>query len=205
MYGDKARIGVVGLGAGTLSCYARPGQEWRFYEIDPAIVDIARDSGKFTFLKRCVPGASMGIGDARLVIAGEPEASADLLAIDAFSSDSVPMHLLTREAFALYRRHITRDGLLLVHISNRFLNLRPVLAAAAAEGWTARLRVHRIDAAERAHSASPSMWVAMAPKADTIRKLESASAPGTWEPLPQKPGFSAWTDGHSSILPLLIE
>lgn len=205
LFGGKARISVVGLGAGTLACYARPGQSWRFYEIDPAIVEIARDTGQFTFLERCTPKATMGVGDARLVIAGEPANSADLLVIDAFSSDSVPMHMLTREAFALYQQHISDKGLLLVHISNRYLNLRPVLAAAASDGWTARIRLHKVSDADRANSASTSMWVAMARQPETIRKLELASEKGAWETLTPKQGFSAWTDAHSSILPLLAD
>ena len=137
---SAARVGVVGLGAGTLSCYGVPGQAWRFYEIDPKVVAIARDARQFRFLARCQPGAPIVVGDARLTLEREPTASADVLVVDAFSSDSVPMHLLTLEAFAVYRRHLSADGLLMVHISNRYLDLRPVVAAAAAHGWQARVR-----------------------------------------------------------------
>ncbi|MBY0519860.1 MAG: hypothetical protein K2P79_05470, partial [Sphingomonas sp.] len=120
LYGPRARVGVVGLGAGTLACYAQPGQDWRFYEIDPAIVRIARDTGQFSFLGRCLPSPRIVIGDARINLATERPDSLDLLALDAFSSDSVPMHLMTREAFASYDRVLAPNGLLLVHISNRF-------------------------------------------------------------------------------------
>ncbi|MEI9927353.1 MAG: hypothetical protein WDN44_06115 [Sphingomonas sp.] len=99
-YGPAARIGVVGLGTGTLACYAMPGQHWRFFEIDPAVVRIARDSGRFTFLSECLPNPEIVIGDARLRLGEAIPASLDLLALDAFSSDAVPMHLLTTEAFA---------------------------------------------------------------------------------------------------------
>ena len=139
LYGNAARIGVVGLGAGTLACYAQPGQHWTFYEIDPVIVGIARDPAQFTFLSRCQPGAPIIVGDARLTLERAPAAAADILVVDAFSSDSVPMHLLTREAFATYRRHLAPGGLLLVHISNRYLDMEPVIAAAARDGWSARI------------------------------------------------------------------
>ena len=115
-----------------MACYARPGQSWTFYEIDPAIVRIATDPSKFRFLDLADP--AIVIGDARLTLDRAPPASADLLVVDAFSSDSIPMHLMTREAFGVYRRHLRPGGLLLVHISNRYLDLKPVVAAAATEG-----------------------------------------------------------------------
>jgi hypothetical protein len=97
-YGPSARIGVIGLGTGTLACYKRSGQSWSFFEIDPAMVRIARNSSRFTFLSECAPDARIVLGDARLTVAKQAPASLDLLAVDAFSSDAVPMHLLTREA-----------------------------------------------------------------------------------------------------------
>lgn len=204
LFGSDARIGVVGLGAGTLACYARPGESWQFYEIDPAIERIARDPKQFTFLSRCQPGAKVSIGDARLVLAGEAPASADLLVVDAFSSDSVPMHLLTTEAFATYRRKIASDGLLLVHISNRFLDLSPVVAAAAAKGWTVRVRNYTPDEKAMLNERySASIWVALSPSAETMEKLVSGSGRDKWNALPPRPGFSAWTDDHASILPIL--
>ncbi len=204
LFGDHARIDVVGLGAGTLACYAKSGQTWHFYEIDPAIADIARNPAQFTFLSRCLPGVDIKIGDARLVLAKEPSSGADLLAIDAFSSDSVPMHLLTTEAFETYRRRLTKDGLLMVHISNRYLDLRPVLAAAAHSGWTARIRLYHADKADQAKHYTTSMWVAMSPSAARIDQLERWTGPHNWSELRPRAGFSAWTDGHGSILPLLF-
>src|SRR4249919_2648524 len=106
LFGDSARIGIVGLGAGSLACYALPKQTWTFYEIDPAVAAIATDPARFTFLSRCQPKARIVIGDARLTLEKDPPASADVLVVDAFSSDSVPMHLLTREAFDDYARHV---------------------------------------------------------------------------------------------------
>ena len=204
LFGDKARIGVVGLGAGTLVCYARPGQNWRYYEIDPVVEEIARNTAQFSFISRCMPDLKVAIGDARIVLANEPAASADLLAVDAFSSDSIPMHLLTREAFAVYGRHLTPDGLLMVHISNRYFDLSPVLSAAARNGWTARLRTFAPQRNEwRDAHRTASMWVAMSRNPDTIAKLEADSGGEKWTKLREDPSFRAWTDSYGSVLPLL--
>jgi hypothetical protein len=110
-HGESPRIGVVGLGTGTLSCYAMPGQSWTFFEIDPEMVRIARDPAQFSFLSRCAPQARIVLGDARISLSREKPGSLDLLAVDAFSSDAVPMHLLTREALQVYRRALSSDGL----------------------------------------------------------------------------------------------
>lgn len=203
LFGPNARIAVVGLGAGTLACYARPGQSWTFYEIDPAVVRIARDSGSFTFLSRCTPGARIEVGDARLLIHREAPHTADLLVLDAFSSDAVPMHLLTREAFADYRRLLAPGGLLMVHISNRYINLDPVIAAAAADGgWLAALRRYRPAPDAMARNEGASDWVAMTQSPATLRKLVQGSG-APWTPLRAPARFKAWTDDHSSVLPLI--
>ena len=198
MFGPSGRVGVVGLGAGTLACYARPGQQWLFYEIDPLVVGIARQEGQFTFLKRCLPDARVVVGDARISLAKAAPESADVLVIDAFSSDSIPIHLLTREAFDVYRRHLSPRGLLLVHISNRYLDLRPVLAAEAqAGGWQARFRFYEPTRRERDLSYAPSQWVALSRSEETIRAL-----PGEWTALPRT-DLRAWTDDHASVLPII--
>ena len=204
LFGGKARIGVVGLGAGTLSCYSQPGQDWRYYEIDPVIVDIARNPKNFTFISQCLPGVTVETGDARLVLAEEANRKADLLVIDAFSSDSVPMHLLTLEAFETYRKHISDNGLLMVHISNRYLDLRPVLAGAASHGWTARIRRYAVTDDERKNFYTPSLWVALSPNKETIAKLEASSGSDGWSELKGRADFTPWTDDYGSILPLLM-
>jgi hypothetical protein len=201
-----ARVGVVGLGAGTLACYARPGQDWRFYEIDPAIARIAENPKRFVFLSRCLPHAPIVIGDARLSLAQAPVGGLDLLVIDAFSSDAVPMHLLTREAFAVYQRALAPNGLLMVHISNRYVRLEPVLAGAAqAGGWTAALRDYHASDDDMAHNRATSMWVALSHDPALVSRLTASSAAegNPWRPLQPRPGFDAWTDDHASILPLL--
>ena len=202
LYGPAARIGVVGLGTGTLACYARPGQSWRFYEIDPVIVHIARDTGQFSYLRRCQPDPVIRIGDARLRLATEAPASLDLLALDAFSSDAVPAHLLTREAFATYARVLSPRGLLLVHISNRFVDLEPLVAAAARDGgWViARMSYVPTDL-DREAQATASVWLALSRDAQVLKTLEAQG--GDWVPAVAPPGLAAWTDDYSSILPFI--
>ncbi len=203
LYGPHARIGVVGLGAGTLACYARPGQRWRFYEIDPAVVRIARDPRLFTFLSRCAPDVPIEIGDARLALSRGSEPVADLLVIDAFSSDAVPLHLLTREALAVYATKLSPRGLLMIHISNRFFDLEPVLAAAARDaGMEAALRAYEPDADARKAGAATSLWVALSRDRMTIAHLIAPDADG-WRPLRAERGFTGWTDDYASVLAVL--
>ncbi len=202
LLGDRARIAVVGLGTGTLSCYARPGQNWRFFEIDPLVAAIARDSSRFTFLSRCLPQARVDIGDARLLLERSPRASADLLVVDAFSSDSVPMHLLTREAFATYGEVVRPGGLILVHISNRFLDLEPVVAGAAQRGWHLRIRRYLPVPREARLQAGASDWVALSSDEHLLDRMAATSAED-WTALPPRPGFAPWTDDRASILPIV--
>jgi SAM-dependent methyltransferase len=203
LYGPRARIAIVGLGTGTLACYARPGQQWTIYEIDPAVVRIARDPERFTFLSRCKPDARIKVGDARLLIERDPAATADLLVVDAFSSDAVPMHLLTREAFLDYRRLLSDRGLLLVHISNRYLDLFPVVAAAASDGrWNARFRSYRPDRDRTLLNEFASDWIALSPSPDTMGLLVERGG-DKWAALPARQGFVPWTDDHASVLPLI--
>ncbi len=200
LYGRQARVGVVGLGTGTLACYAQPGQQWRFYEIDPAVIRIARDTGQFTYLKNCLPDPVIRVGDARISLEHDASTSLDLLALDAFSSDAIPMHLMTSEAFATYARVLQPKGLLLVHISNRFLDLEPVVAAAArAGGWHAAKLYYQPP--KYTAVASASQWIALSRDPAALRALEAGT--GDWQPLTPRPGFLAWTDDYSTILPLL--
>jgi spermidine synthase len=202
----NAAVGVVGLGTGTLSCYAQPGQDWRFFEIDPAMVRIASDPSMFSFLSRCAPAAKVVLGDARLSLSREAPGRLDLLAVDAFSSDAIPIHLLTREALQVYRRALKPDGLLLLHISNRYLDLEPVLVAAAArDGWRAAAFDYSPAPEEEGRNLSRSIWVAMTKDEETLMTLRIASGEDAhlWRPLQGRPGFPGWTDDYASILPLL--
>ncbi len=121
-------FGVVGLGAGSLACHASAGERWTFFEIDPVVVSIA-NSTKFTYLANCLPDARIVLGDARLTLAAEPDESFDLLIVDAFSSDAVPVHLMTAEALRVYASKVKPEGAVVLHISNRYLDLEQVLAA----------------------------------------------------------------------------
>jgi SAM-dependent methyltransferase len=193
----EAEVGVVGLGVGTLACYRQPEQDWTFFEIDPDVVRYSRDR-TFTFLSECAPNARIVIGDARLRLAEEPAGRFDLLAIDAFTSDAIPMHLMTREAFAVYDRTLAEDGLLLMHISNRFLDLAPMVAALAQEeDWHGRVR-EDYDVGE---GQSGSLWIALARDEARLAQLQAWSA-RPWTPLPS-PAPEAWTDDNSSLIPLL--
>jgi SAM-dependent methyltransferase len=204
MFGAHPRIAVVGLGSGTLSCYARPNQAWTFFEIDPAMVQVARN--RFSFLSRCSPQARMVLGDARLRLRDQPANSIDMLAVDAFSSDAVPMHLLTREALQVYGRAVQPGGIVLFHISNRYLDLKPVVAdLAAREGWTATMLQYVPEENEEVLNATISVWIAMSRNPATIERLVSLSGPDAvyWETVEPRPGFAGWSDDHASILPII--
>lgn len=201
LYGPGARVGAVGLGTGTLACYAKPDQDWRFYEIDPAVVRIARDSGKFGYLKRCLPDARIVVGDARLSIAAQPAASLDLLALDAFSSDAVPMHLMTREALATYARVLGPRGLLMIHVSNRFLDLEPVVTATARGGGWHAASLNYAPGLSDNSEATMSDWIAMTRDPEVLAELFAGG--GDWQPLRFRRDVSAWTDDYSSIMPVL--
>jgi len=132
------RVGVIGLGTGTTAAYGRAGDYYRFYEINPLVRQIART--EFSYLTDCPCRVDVAIGDARLSLEREQPENFDVLAVDAFSSDSIPVHLLTREAMQLYFRHLKPDGILAVHISNRYLDLQPVVnGVSRATGHIARV------------------------------------------------------------------
>jgi SAM-dependent methyltransferase len=204
MFGAHPRIGVVGLGSGTLSCYARPNQAWTFFEIDPAMVQVARN--RFSFLSRCAPQVRIVLGDARVSLSRQPPGSLDILAVDAFSSDAVPMHLLTREALGVYGRALSRDGIVLFHISNRYLDLKPVIADLAAhEGWRAALLQYVPEESEEAMNATISVWIALSRNPGTIDRLIALSGDDGlyWEAIEPTPGFAGWSDDHASIVPII--
>ena len=204
LFGAHPRIGVVGLGSGTLSCYARPNQAWTFFEIDPAMVQVARR--RFSFLSRCAPQVRIVLGDARISLSRQPANSIDILAVDAFSSDAVPMHLLTREALRVYGNAVQPNGIVLFHISNRYLDLKPVVAdLAAREGWTAAMREYVPEENEEILNATVSVWIALSRNPATIERLRALSGDDAfyWLPVEPRPGFAGWSDDHASILPII--
>ncbi|GMM91816.1 spermidine synthase [Qipengyuania sp. MTN3-11] len=200
-----ARVGVVGLGVGTLACYRRPGQRWEFFEIDATVLRYSRD-GTFGFLTDCAPEAPIHLGDARLVLDRFGQVMThddrfDALVIDAFSSDAIPLHLVTTEAFGIYRRVLADDGLLMVHISNRFVDLTPMMAALAREhGMLGVLRLDQDPPPDP--SLSASIWVVMSPDAGTLAALLSARPDLSWHRL-ANPAEPVWTDDFASILPFI--
>ncbi len=195
--GPEARIGTVGLGVGTLACYRRPGQQWTFFEIDPIVMDFSQ-SGAFTFLSQCAPDANIVFGDARLRLQDLPPASFDILVVDAFSSDAIPLHLLTAEAMAIYERALSPGGVLLLHTSNRYVRLEPVVARLAqARGLNAM--VWQDDPARR-NDLYSSTWIALAPDR---APLDALSTTADWRLLVEPEG-PVWTDDYASVLPYFV-
>ncbi|WP_411290800.1 fused MFS/spermidine synthase [Sphingorhabdus sp.] len=213
LYGNGASVGIVGLGTGTLACYRKPGQTWQFFEIDPLIIEIARDRKIFSFLEKCAPDAIITLGDARLTIAEVPKGKFDVLVLDAFSSDAIPLHLLTKEAFQTYGRALKPGGMLLVHISNRYIDLKPVVAAEAKlNGWVAALRHDGPTEKMVSRGARPSVWIALSRDPQKLAQLtgkmdakKSAFYDADqWLELPASNDTRAWTDDYASVLPHLM-
>jgi SAM-dependent methyltransferase len=199
---QRARVGVVGLGAGAAACYAQPGEHWSFFELDPGVVRIARDPRYFTFLGACAARVDTVPGDGRLSLAREPDGGFGLLLMDAYSSEAVPVHLLTREALVLYGRKLRPDGWLVFHASNRHIDLAQVMAALAADGgWTALIRRNRdLGPAELASGKAPSVYLVLAREGAGLGTLATL---GTWQPPPSPGRWPVWTDQYASVLPYL--
>lgn len=194
-------VAAVGLGTGSLACYKQPGETWKFFEIDPLVVQIARDPKRFTFLSGCAPDVPVIIGDARLTLSDEKAAAFDLMFLDAFSSDAIPVHLLTIDAIRSYLEKLSEDGVLLFHISNRYMNLVPVLSAAA----------RHLSLAGRVHYPKPRKGTLNDYKTDSLvvvlsrsdSNLGRLSNDPRWLALPivtQRP----WTDDFSNILGAIL-
>jgi hypothetical protein len=198
---DKAlEVGIVGLGAGSMACHSRAGEAWRFYEIDPVVVRIARDPSRFTFLARCRPEPDIVLGDARLTLAKEPAARFDYFVVDAFSSDAVPVHLLTVEALQLYLDKLSPTGLLALHVSNRHLDLVGVAAAVAGAVPGAHALFADDVFPDKGLDATQSSVVYVSRSRATID--EAARLPFA-KPLPAATG-RPWTDDYSDILGAML-
>jgi hypothetical protein len=190
--GAARRVGIIGLGCGTLACYARPGDRFRYYEINPLVVSLARS--KFRYLADCAGTVEVVLGDARLSLERETPKDFDVLVLDAFSGDSIPMHLLTREAVELYLRHLRPQGVLAVHITNGFLNLAPVVATIARS--LDREAGLVTSAGDSAHGIEAADWVLVTAGA---RELAASSA----LPIVVPRGFPLWTDDYSNLIRVL--
>lgn len=189
-------VGIVGLGAGSLACYRQEGETWHFYEIDVDVVHLARDSGLFKFLPACAPEAPIHIGDARITLA-ETDRKHELLLIDAFSSDAIPTHLLTREAIEMYFERLTPDGVLVLHISNRHLDLHTEVARLARDlGLSAWSKREESKPDYGARLVATSEVVALARSDEAFGALPSLEG---WTKVEPEQG-PAWTDDYSDIL-----
>jgi len=190
------RVGLVGLGPGTLATYGRPGDVYRFYDINPQVVRLAQT--EFTFLRDTAATVEIVLGDARRRMEAEPPQALDLLAVDAFAGDAVPTHLLTLEALTLYTRHLAPTGILALHVSNRFVEFEPVLAAGAVA--LRRPAVSAIAAGDGERLCYYSQWILIPPREG--RRLY----PAMWQfgtKLEPTPGFRLWTDELWSLYPVL--
>lgn len=193
-------IGIIGLGTGALSCYSKPGQDWHYYEIDPMVVDIAKNPQYFSFMSTCAPDAKIHVGDARIVLQEQTDLKYDILVIDAYSSDAIPVHLATAEAIQLYLDRLNKGGILVFHVSNRFYDLSQPLAVAAKElGLVGRYRYQTADELEGAIGAYPSKVVTLA---RTVEDLGVSATDPAWGPLPE-PSINLWTDDYANLLAAL--
>ena len=195
----NGRFGVVGLGAGSVACYARPGEAWTFYEIDKVVVDAARNNKLFRFIDACGLRMPIVLGDARLTVAAEPDRSFDYLLIDAFSSDSIPTHLMTRESLALFRQKVTDDGLLVFHISNRYLELPSVMAAIARD-LGLPIRIGEFPGDPSLAMSTNSTVALLTTNQDVLRAFDTDPRWTT----PQAGTTEPWTDDYSNIFAALM-
>lgn len=196
---DWRSVGVVGLGAGSLAAYGRRGMAMDFYELDPDVVEIARRW--FTHLRLSAANIRVVTGDGRLSLERAEGVAYDALILDAFSSGAVPIHLLTKDAFAVYLRRLKPDGVILLHVSNRYLDLRPVLAATARDLGLSAAAKRQLSAGPIEEGRVPSVWVAIGRNASMIGKLVEKKG---WRDLSAGTSrATAWTDRHASLLPAL--
>ena len=201
--GAARRVAVVGLGTGTLASYGEPGQQFTFYEIDPAMVSMAWNPRYFSYLRDSRARVEVVLGDGRLSLARAPDHHYSMIFLDAFSSDAVPVHLLTREALRLYLAKLTDHGVLVFNATNRYINLLPVLANLARDAGLVGLYQYddTLSEEEQAELKSYSKWVVMARRGSDLDQL---AATGHWQHLRPPADKNVWTDDYSDIISHLI-
>jgi hypothetical protein len=195
--GGALRVGVVGLGTGAMACHARPRDRWRFFEIDPEVIRIATNLAYFTYLSACRPDAELVLGDARLTLAREAESAFDYLVIDAFSSDAIPVHLLTVEAIRLYVARLSDRGVLALHVSNQNLDLPPTVESSIA----------LIPGLKGIYTEGESGEGAIRSQVILLSRHQEALAPAlAWHKarMLDRPAVRPWTDDYSDILSPLV-
>ncbi|MGH8691822.1 MAG: spermidine synthase, partial [Burkholderiales bacterium] len=193
-------VGIIGLGAGVVAAWMRPGDRLVFYEISPRVVDIARR--EFTFLQDTSAKTEIVLGDGRLSLEREPPRGYDVLGIDAFSGDSIPMHLVTREAMAIYLKHLKPDGVIVFQATNRFVNLLPVVKRLAAEFGLEAVNVSD----EPEGDGGPEYWYSSTDQIIVTRSLRLLNWPRIAEAadeIPDRPDLPVFTDAHHNLLKIL--
>ena len=199
---DRNRVGVIGLGIGTLAAYSESGQQWTFFEIDPEIAHLASNPRQFTYLSDSPARTRIVLGDARIALVKEPARSFDVLVVDAFSSDAVPVHLLTREALQLYLDKLDAGGIIAFNITNSYLHLTPLIADLAHDaGLVVLVQYDQLaDAAAVSLGKATSRWAVMARTPDALGAL---TRDARWKPVPARSTPTTWTDDFSNPLSLV--
>jgi hypothetical protein len=196
-----SRAAIIGLGTGSVACYSKPGEHWTFYEIDPTVERIARDPRYFTYLRVCPGRFDVILGDARLRLPRAADRRYGLIMADAFSSDAVPVHLITREALALYRSKLREEGIVAFNISNNYVGLEPVLGNLAHDaGMACVARADETSGQDGVPETDASDWVVMARH---TRNLRAVAADARWHDCRRSPGDAPWTDDYSNLLSVL--
>jgi len=198
---SNAAVGVVGLGVGSIVSYGKRGQEWTFYEIDPGIVRIAKNPELFSYWADRKCNSKIVLGDARLQLARTTE-QYDLLVLDAYNSDAIPVHLLTQEALAIYMKHLKLNGVLALHLSNRNIRLDPVVAALTKAAHLACIIRSDLDVTreERLLGKAASVWALVARSPNDFGVLQRSEA---WGNPIEDPDVQAWTDDFSNVFQVM--
>jgi hypothetical protein len=194
--GAPLRVAVIGLGSGTLTCAAAPGETWKFFEIDQSMVDTARDPRYFTYIENCQPDLKPVIGDARLTFAREPDGLYDLIIVDAYSSDAIPIHLATKEAMAIYEDKLSPQGAILMHVSNRHLELASVVVGIAGANGLKSWVYNEDSDRDGEYIFSTNVVVSARAEAD-VGKLAASEQ---WEETGADENQRVWTDDYCNVL-----
>jgi hypothetical protein len=194
--GAPLRVAVIGLGSGTLTCASEPGEDWKFFEIDQSMVDTARDPKYFTYIQNCEPNLKPVIGDARLTFAREPDGIYDLVIVDAYSSDAIPIHLATKEAMEIYKSKLAPQGAVVMHVSNRHLELSSVVVGIADANELKSWVYSEDSGRDDEYIFSTTVVISAREEAD-VGKLASSDQ---WTLTEAKADQRVWTDDYSNVL-----
>ncbi len=194
--GGPIRVAVIGLGAGTLTCAAQPGENWTFFEIDQTMVDTARDPKKFSFIQSCMPDLQPVMGDARLTFAKQPDGIYDLIIVDAYSSDAIPIHLATEEAMAIYKEKLAPQGAVVMHVSNRHLELASVVVGIADENDMKSWVYNEDSGRDNEYIFATNVVISAREEAD----VGTLAANSSWALTEPEDHQRVWTDDYSNVL-----